>query len=113
MDKKLLGRRINAARKDRGWTSEHLSEICNINATYLRQIESGAKTPSLQMFVSLCEGFSDVPACGQSADCSISGLGRAAYALPHGNADTAQHDNRYDPKRDGSNIGLNVRIFSH
>ena len=105
MDKKLLGRRINAARKDRGWTSEHLSEICNINATYLRQIESGAKTP--------IEGFSDVPACGQSADCSISGLGRAAYALPHGNADTAQHDNRYDPKRDGSNIGLNVRIFSH
>ena len=37
MDKKLLGRRINAARKERGWTSERLSEICNINATYLRR----------------------------------------------------------------------------
>lgn len=61
MDKKLLGRRINAARKDRGWTSEHLSEICNINATYLRQIESGAKTPSLQMFVSLCEALKVSP----------------------------------------------------
>lgn len=49
MDKKLLGRRINITRKERGLTSERLSEICNINATYLRQIESGAKTPSLSM----------------------------------------------------------------
>ncbi len=54
MDKKLLGRQINCARKDRGLTSEKLSEACNINATYLRQIESGAKVPSLPVFVSLC-----------------------------------------------------------
>ena len=51
MDKKLLGKRINTARKERGWTSDRLSEACNINATYLRQIESGAKVPSLQVFV--------------------------------------------------------------
>lgn len=42
MGDKLLGRRINAARKDRGITSERLSELCNINDTYMRQIESGA-----------------------------------------------------------------------
>ena len=40
MDKKLLGKRINTARKERGWTSERLSEACNINATYLQQIEA-------------------------------------------------------------------------
>ena len=55
MDKKLLGKRINTARKERGWTSERLSEACNINATYLRQIEAGTKVPSLQVFVLLCE----------------------------------------------------------
>lgn len=55
MDKKLLGKRINLARKDRGMTSEKLSELCNINATYLRQIESGAKVPSLPVFVLLCK----------------------------------------------------------
>lgn len=55
MDKKLLGKRINTARKDRGLTSERLSEMCDINATYLRQIEGGAKVPSLPMFVTLCE----------------------------------------------------------
>ena len=47
MDKTLLGKRINTARKERGLTSERLSEACGINATYLRQIESGAKVPSL------------------------------------------------------------------
>lgn len=55
MDKKLLGKRINTARKDRGLTGEKLSELCDINATYLRQIESGAKLPSLPLLVCLCE----------------------------------------------------------
>lgn len=61
MDKKLLGQKINLARKDRGLTSEKLSEICNINATYLRQIESGAKVPSLPVFVSLCQALKVSP----------------------------------------------------
>lgn len=55
MDKLALGRRINTARKERGITGEKLSELCNINATYLRQIESGSKTPSLPMFVTICQ----------------------------------------------------------
>lgn len=61
MDKKLLGKRINLARKDKGLTSEKLSEICNINATYLRQIEAGSRCPSLPMFVSICESLSVSP----------------------------------------------------
>ena len=55
MGDKLLGRRINAARKDRGITSERLSELCNINDTYMRQIDSGAKIPSLPVFVTICK----------------------------------------------------------
>ena len=55
MDKKLLGKKINMARKDKGLTSDKLSEACSINAAYLRQIESGAKMPSLPVFVSLCQ----------------------------------------------------------
>lgn len=61
MDKKLLGRQINRARKDRNLTSEKLSEACNINATYLRQIESGAKMPSLPVFVSICRELKASP----------------------------------------------------
>ena len=55
MNKKAFGSRLRQARKDRGLTSEKLSELCNINATYLRQIEGGTKIPSLPVFVSLCE----------------------------------------------------------
>lgn len=54
MNKKGLGRRVNIARKDRGLTSERLSELCHINATYLRQIEAGKKSPSLEVFLTLC-----------------------------------------------------------
>lgn len=50
MDKKLFGTRINKARKDRGLTAEKLAEACNINSTYLRQIEGGKKLPSLPVF---------------------------------------------------------------
>ncbi len=57
MHKKGLGPRIQIARKDRGLTSEKLSELCNINATYLRQIEAGAKTPSLPIFIALCQNL--------------------------------------------------------
>ena len=61
MNKLALGRRIHTARKEQGLTSETLSEQCHINATYLRQIESGAKTPSLPVFVTICQQLSVSP----------------------------------------------------
>ena len=54
MNRKAFGRRLNIARKERGFTSERLSEYCHINATYLRQIEAGVKTPSLPVLVDIC-----------------------------------------------------------
>ena len=62
MEREMLGRRINLARKDRRLTSEKLSELCNINATYLRQIEAGIKVPSLPVFVSICAALKTSPA---------------------------------------------------
>ena len=54
MERKKLGKRINMVRKDRGFTADRLSELCHINATYLRQIEGGSKMPSLPVFIDLC-----------------------------------------------------------
>lgn len=48
-------------RKDRGLTAEKLSELCNINATYLRQIEGGIKVPSLPVFIDLCNALKISP----------------------------------------------------
>ncbi|MBQ2747656.1 MAG: helix-turn-helix transcriptional regulator [Firmicutes bacterium] len=55
MDRKTFGKRLNQVRKSRGLTSEKLSELCYLNATYIRQIEAGTKTPSLPVFVPLCK----------------------------------------------------------
>lgn len=56
-----LGKRINFVRKDRGLTADKLSELCNINATYLRQIEGGVKLPSLPVFISICAALKISP----------------------------------------------------
>ena len=57
MDEKGLGKRINMARKERGYTADRLSELCSINATYLRQIEGGTKVPSLPVFINICNAL--------------------------------------------------------
>lgn len=57
MDNINFGKRLNFVRKDRGLTAEKLSELCNINATYLRQIEGGQKMPSMPVFISLCNAL--------------------------------------------------------
>ena len=59
MEGKGLGKRINMVRKDRG--SDRLSELCNINATYLRQIEGGIKVPSLPVFINICNALKISP----------------------------------------------------
>ena len=61
METKGLGKRINMVRKDRGFTADRLSELCNINATYLRQIEGGTKVPSLPVFINICNALKISP----------------------------------------------------
>lgn len=61
MEGKGLGKRINIVRKDRGLTAERLSELCNINATYLRQIEGGTKVPSLPVLINICNALKISP----------------------------------------------------
>ena len=70
-----LGKRINLARKDRGLTAERLSELCSINATYLRQIEGGAKIPSLPVFIDLCNALEVSPAYLLQDSVKASGFG--------------------------------------
>ena len=57
MDKISFGRRLNAARKEKGLSSERLSELCDKNAVFLRHIESASRLPSLPLFVQLCNNL--------------------------------------------------------
>ena len=61
MDGKGLGKHINMVRKDRGFTADKLSELCNINATYLRQIEGDTKVSNLPVFTTICNALKISP----------------------------------------------------
>lgn len=54
---KILGKRINQLRKSKGITSEQLSEICEVNPTHMRKIESGGSFPSLPLFLKICNAL--------------------------------------------------------
>lgn len=61
MGKNGFGKHISEVRKDRGLTADRLSEMCSINATYLRQIEGGVKIPSLPVFIDICRALKISP----------------------------------------------------
>ncbi len=61
MERLNLGKRINYVRKERKLTAEKLAEFCNINDTYLRQIEGNMKIPSLPVFISICNSLNISP----------------------------------------------------
>lgn len=44
-----------------GMTGEELAERCDISTTYLRQLEGGKKTPSIQMLGTLCRELNVSP----------------------------------------------------
>ena len=61
MDNIILGRNIYKTRRDRGLSSDKLSELCSVTPSYLRQVEAGSKTPSLPLFVELCNQLNVSP----------------------------------------------------
>lgn len=52
--RQTLGKRINQLRKNKGLTSEELSELCGVNAVHIRKIESGGSLPSFSLFLKIC-----------------------------------------------------------
>lgn len=52
-----LGTRIHETRKKMGITSDKLSEMCGVGPVHIRKIESGAKVPSIQLFVRICNAL--------------------------------------------------------
>ena len=53
MDRKALGVRLAAARKEAGYTSERLAQECDVGAVYIRQIEAGKYQPSISTLIKL------------------------------------------------------------
>jgi Predicted transcriptional regulator with C-terminal CBS domains len=53
VDSRLVGKRIQMIRKERGLTQEQLSQLVDLSPNYLSNIETGLKTPKLDTFVEI------------------------------------------------------------
>ncbi len=57
MNALALGVRIHEARKHCKITSDQLAELCGVGPVHIRKIESGAKNPSISLFVKICNAL--------------------------------------------------------
>ena len=53
MDARLIGRRIQLVRKERGLTQEQLSQMVDLSPNYLSNVETGLKTPKLETLIEI------------------------------------------------------------
>ncbi len=54
LDYQKIGRKIRAARLEKGWSQDRLSEKCNISLSFMEHIERGTRIMSMDTFVALC-----------------------------------------------------------
>ncbi len=53
MDVRLIGKRIQQIRKERGLTQEQLSQMVEISPHYLSNVETGIKTPKPETLIEI------------------------------------------------------------
>lgn len=76
MDAVEIGKRVRHFREKKGFSQNHLAELAGISSTYIYQIESGKKCPTVEYIdfictalgVSLSDFFSDVPPMPSAID---------------------------------------------
>lgn len=52
-----FGLRVATLRREQGFSQEELSLRCDINRTYMGEIERGEKTPSLSIIIKIAKGL--------------------------------------------------------
>ena len=76
-----MGRNIQAARELHGLKPEELAEACSMAPASLRQLESGAMIPSLDVLLSLCDTLDTTPNALLAGSYRDDAAQRAAMAL--------------------------------
>ena len=52
-----LGNRVRRLRRERNWTQVEMAELLGIDRSYLSEIETGKKDPSLTILKTIADGF--------------------------------------------------------
>lgn len=53
----LLGNRVRSLRRKHGWTQVDMAEMLGVDRSYLSEIETGKKDPSLRVLKTIADGF--------------------------------------------------------
>jgi len=53
----LLGNRVRTLRRKHGWTQVDMAEVLGVDRSYLSEIETGKKDPSLRVLKTIADGF--------------------------------------------------------
>lgn len=53
----LLGNRIRTLRRKNGWTQVEMADMLGVDRSYLSEIETGKKDPSLRVLKTIADGF--------------------------------------------------------
>jgi transcriptional regulator with XRE-family HTH domain len=56
--RRALGLRIRTLRRERNWTQENLAEAAEMDRSYLADIESGRRNPTLDVLWRIAKGLS-------------------------------------------------------
>jgi len=77
VDREEFGRRLKKVRQEKRFSSEQLASLCKVNPVFIRQIETGARLPSLPVFVKLCNNLEVSPAylLGNEVKIEVTGFG--------------------------------------
>jgi transcriptional regulator with XRE-family HTH domain len=52
-----LGNRVRNLRRKHGWTQVEMAEFLGVDRSYLSEIETGKKDPSLRVLKTIADGF--------------------------------------------------------
>jgi transcriptional regulator with XRE-family HTH domain len=55
--RELLGNRVRSLRRKHGWTQVEMAERLGVDRSYLSEIETGKKDPSLRVMKTIADGF--------------------------------------------------------
>ena len=55
--RELLGNRARFLRRKNGWTQVEMAEMLGVDRSYLSEIETGKKDPSLRVMKTIADGF--------------------------------------------------------
>lgn len=55
--RELLGNRVRFLRRKNGWTQVEMAEMLGVDRSYLSEIETGKKDPSLRVMKTIADGF--------------------------------------------------------